>query len=214
MINLDAVICRLGKISNNLEKHGDEDVTEFNIPVTGIMLSAEQLNAFIGDPHCDRSWFNTKGSIREPMPWWSRGNFRLKDKFEANVCAIKVSGDRELAFEPEKDLPACGIGKIRLKPQVGGFTEMSFQLQLRPGIGKENLLLQEHQNREVRLTVSESRVAQNRGKQQDLPLDGQPSNGAGRQASGGFKPTVDGPAQDKRMRARTAAKRAKRPAAH
>lgn len=180
MLNLDAVICRLGKISNNLEKHGDEDVTEFNLPVSGVMLSAAELNAFIGDPHCDRSWFNTRGSIREPMPWWARGAFKLDDKLDAAICTIKVSGDRELEFEPKKELPACSISKIRLRPQVGGMTEMSFQLQVRPGIGTENLLLQEHQNREVRLTISKSEVARARGKQQELPLPaGGKTNGHG-----------------------------------
>lgn len=194
MLNLDAVICRLGKISNNLEKHGDEDVTEFNIPVQGVLIPAGQLNALICDPHCDRSWFNTRGSIREPMPWWSKGAFRLDDKFEAGVCTITVSGDRELEFKPEKELPACRISKIRLRPQVGGMTEVSFQLQVRPGIGQENLLLQEHQNREIRLTISKSEIARARGKQEELPLPaGGQMNGNGKYAEqGAAKPSRTG----------------------
>src|ERR1700752_4859174 len=132
MLNLDSVVCRLGKISNNLEKHRDADVTEFNIPVKGIMLTAEQLNAFTGDPHCDRSWFNTRGTLKEPMPWWAHGNFAIEDRFDADVCTITVSGDREIEFEAEEGdedgegLPACSISKIQLAPQVGGLTEMTF----------------------------------------------------------------------------------------
>lgn len=174
MLKLDNVICRLGKIANNLERHGDEDVPEFNIPVSGVLLNAKQLNEFMADPHCDRAWFNTKGSLKEPMPWWKRGSFSVKESLEANACTIKVSGDVEITFEVEKELPACRISKISLEPQVGGMTELCFQLQVRPGINKNNLLLQEHQNREVRLTISKSHVALKRGTQQNLALDDDP----------------------------------------
>ncbi|MBS0364923.1 MAG: hypothetical protein JSR67_03755 [Proteobacteria bacterium] len=178
MLSLDNAHCRIGKISNNLEKHGDEDVPEFNIPITGVMLNAEQLNALIGDPHCDRAWFNTrKDKTLEPMSWWERGEFRLTDKLDADVCTISFSGDRSIEFEAEEGdgeegaRPACRISRMELKPVVGGMTELSFQLQVVPGIGKNNLLLQEHQNREVRITIGESRIAAKRGKQQELGLD-------------------------------------------
>ena len=170
MLKLDAMICRFGKISNNLECHGDDYVTEFNIPVSGVMLTAEQLNDFIGDPYCDKSWFNTtKAKLKEPMAWWERGDFRLKDSLEADACTVKVSGDRQLEFERKDELPACRISRMTLRPQVGGMTELSFQLQVRPGIGKTNLILQEHQNREVRLTVGDAKLV-TKSKQQALPL--------------------------------------------
>jgi hypothetical protein len=201
MLKLEKVICRLGKISNNLEKHGDEDVTEFNIPISGVLLTAKQLNDFMDDPHCDRAWFNTKGSLKEPMPWWQRGEFSVSESLEAEACTIIVSGDQEIEFEAEGKLPGCKISRITLAPQVGGMTEVCFQLQVRPGIGRENLLLQEHQNREVRLTIAKSRVALKRGKQQNLALDDDPEGG-GEEGNGGKPP------------AKPAKRRGARPEAH
>jgi hypothetical protein len=207
MLTLDAMICRLGKISNNLECHGSEYVSEFNIPVTGIMLDAEQLNVLMQDPHCDRSLYNARGALKEPMPWLARCDSRLKlcASLEADYCCIRVSGSRDIEFEVKREkggkgkqedpLPACKISKMTLEPRTGGLTELSFQLQVRPGIGKNNLLLQEHQHREVKLTVTNSKVVVVSEKQQPLGL-GAPAEGGesaatdGEKANGG-KPTTD-----------------------
>ncbi|MHB8815021.1 MAG: hypothetical protein ACYDAE_17355, partial [Steroidobacteraceae bacterium] len=83
----------------------------------------------------------TGKGVKEPMAWWERGDFRLKDSLEAEACVIVVSGSRELEFKRKDELPACKISKLTLRPQVGGMTELSFQLQVRPGIGKTNLAL-------------------------------------------------------------------------
>lgn len=38
MLNIAATHAILGKIANNIENHGEEEVTAFDIPVTGILM--------------------------------------------------------------------------------------------------------------------------------------------------------------------------------
>jgi hypothetical protein len=188
ILQLDAKICRLGKISNNLEKHGKEYVTAFTIPVSGLMLTKAELNRFMRDNSCHASWFDTtvKGAA-QPMDWWQGEDFALSQSFEADALTIRVSGDRDLEFlaedgpgdedddgdeddGEESKRAACEISRITLKPQVGGLTEMRFALSLRPDIGKKNLMLQEHQHREVKITLVDGRVKAKRDRQPELPM--------------------------------------------
>lgn len=177
ILQLEGKICRLGKISNNLERHGKDWETAFTVPFTGLMLTKPELNKFRRDKYCHQSWFDTSKSTMEPMAWWGDEDFKVSDDFEADELTIVVSGDRELKFESEtpKDKDeepraACELTKLSLKPQVGGLCEMRGQLYFRPGIGKPNLLLQEHQHREVKITLVDGRVASKRERQPELPM--------------------------------------------
>jgi|ERR1700733_483884 len=187
ILQLDAKICRFGKISNNLEKHGKEWVTAFTIPVSGLLLTKAELNKFMRDKYCHQSWFDTSqpGALA-PMSWWGPEDFAVSQAFEADAVTIRVSGDRDLEFLAEEGpgddeddgeddgeeskRAACEISRITLKPQVGGLTEMRFALSLRPDIGKKNLMLQEHQHREVKITLVDGRVKAKRDKQPELPM--------------------------------------------
>lgn len=169
--------CRFAKIANNLRKIGAQEEPEFTIPCEGLMLTAGELDEILGQ-YTHRSWFALRGHVWEPCAWWSRvqGYVAIDGAFEAEYCAI-YAGNRKIEFEliegedgEDGDIPAARITRIRLKPHVGGMTEMCFHLHVRPGIGEENLLLQEHQNREVRLTLGETRLANPQGQQQELPL--------------------------------------------
>lgn len=178
ILNLEGKTCRLGKFSNNLERHGDDYVTAFTIPVTELMLTKAELNAFMRDKLCHASWFDTsKGNAAaEPMPWWAGESFYVSESFEADKAQIIVSGGRELDFEstgdPKDDdyRAAIVISGITLTPQVGGMVEVNCKVYVRPGIGKTNLALQDHQHREVKLTLVEARVAEREKKQPQLAL--------------------------------------------
>lgn len=178
ILNLEGKTCRLGKISNNLEKHGAEWVTAFTIPVTDLMLNKAELNDFLRDKYAHQSWFDTsKGNAAaEPMRWWNGESFYVSESFEAESGAITVSGDKQLDFESEGDpkednyRAAIVVSKIVLTPQVGGLTEVRCSVYLRPGIGKTNLALQDHQHREVKLTLVDARVAERERKQPQLPM--------------------------------------------
>jgi hypothetical protein len=178
ILTLTGKTCRMGKISNNLERHGDDYVPAFTIPITELMLTKAELNALMRDPLCWASWYASggKGKADEPMPWWSGESFDLHESFEADKAMIIVSGDRELSFEstgdPKEDdyRAAMAISGITLLPRTGGMTELNCKVYVLPGMSKTNLALQDHQHREIKLTVVKARVEDREKKQPQLPL--------------------------------------------
>ena len=91
ILNLEAKVCRMGKISNNLEHHGDEWVTAFTIPITGVMLTKEELNAFMHDKYCHASWFEVKSNLAQPMSWWGEETFAVSASYESEALTLTVS---------------------------------------------------------------------------------------------------------------------------
>lgn len=183
---LAAALCKIGKISNNLEKHGTEDVTEFNLPVFALVLDGEKLGQLYGDPYTERGWFNINGEHREPMNWARAASPLTSDAVFDNIEAtIKLPSDEELEFSN------CRAKDFKFTPVVGG-TDVEFKLQLCPGLGRENLLLQEYQNHEVRLSIDDAKVAvKKKTKQGELPLAG---GGANKDGEGSDSTDSDTPA--------------------
>lgn len=178
VLKLEGKTCRLGKVSNNLERQGSDYVTGFTIPFGELMITKAELNALMRDKDTHASWFNAGGAGKsvEPMPWWGGVPFYLDEVFEADSAMIIVSGDKELEFtstgDPKEDdyRPAAILSKLTLRPQVGGMTEVRGSIYLRPGIGKTNLALQDHQHREVKITV-QAKVQEVEKRQTNLPLN-------------------------------------------
>jgi hypothetical protein len=174
ILKLEEKVCRLGKVANNLERHGQDWVTGFTIPVFQLMLTKAELNTFMRDKYCHQSWFDTSKGC-EPMAWWQGESFYIAESYEADSGTIIVSGNKALEFEstgdPKEDdyKPGIVLSKIVLTPQVGGMTELKCSVYLRPDIGKTNLLLQEHQHREVKLTLAAS-VSEADKRQPQLPM--------------------------------------------
>lgn len=168
------------KISLNV-LHKDANLTIFTIPVEGVELVEEQLDSFLGK-YTFRSWYEKrKDGSWHPCGWWLHrkdADFPIDEEFHTDSLTLGLSGDQVLEFEtqePEEEdddkVPAAKITSIRLKPTAGGVTLLSFHLQVRPGLGKDNLLLQEHQFRPVTVTLGETTLAPKKGKQQSLPLE-------------------------------------------
>jgi hypothetical protein len=175
--NLTDKTCRLGKIANNLERHGKEWVTGFTVPVVEMMLTKAELNALLRDKYAHQSWFDTsKAGAVEPMSWWNGEEFKLSEEFETDEATITVSGGTELEFQSTGDpkgddyRAAAQISDVILAPQVGGMTEMRFKLYVLPGIGRTNQKLQEHQHREVKVTWKDARVIDREKRQPELPM--------------------------------------------
>jgi hypothetical protein len=155
----------MGKISNNLEKHGDQDVPAFSIPITGLMLSKEQLCTLMRDKFVHQSWYNNKRDLQEPMDWCKNVTIKLDEHYDGATVAFKLQDDTVLEFQN------CKLGNIIPNATLGGLTAVDLQIQLIPGLERENLLLQEYQNREIKLSVSGAKVALKKGsKQQELKL--------------------------------------------
>lgn len=166
---IENAICKMGKISINLEKHGEEEVIVFAIPVTGAMLPADldsddPANLIAGDPHFTRSVFNDNKGFLEPMPW-VRSPIRIPEKYEGAQVSIKLPSDEVLEFEGAR------IGNIETMPMAGGMVSVDFQVQLHPELDRVNLLLQEYQHHEIGISVLDAKVALKKSKKQkELPL--------------------------------------------
>jgi len=185
MLKLENAQALQRKVSINVPDKEAEH-TIFTLPFEGIELTKDQLDAYLGKGTF-ASWFNhRKDGIWEPMPWVARlpkAEIALDDEFETAGVEIVVSGNKELVFEgteaDEDDkgneieaTPGGRITGIRLTPKLGGVTLLAFHLQVRPGLGKENLELQRHQYRHVTVTLGDLTAIERKEKtkQGDLPF--------------------------------------------
>lgn len=204
MLTLTDQHCTMGKIANNLEKHGDDDVTAFDIPIA-LVLHKEQYNVLNADQYSDRAFFNTVRGVEEPADWTRSVTWPLRHahRYEGASITFVLSDSKEYAFED------CIVDKIQWEPKTGGVLDVTMQVRVRPGSDKQILALMHHQNRPVKVSIAEARIALKRGLQRDLPLnsfgDGeQPEQGASegeRPVSGGFTPSRTAEEIDEQVRA-------------
>lgn len=154
---------QLGKISNNLELHGDEDrITGFTLPLR-LRLDRPQLLSLMGEKFDACAWDTSGGCV----DWLSRVlPLELGGEVYVDVAAILGLGGRELEFTD------CRVSHITLLA-FGLFAfEVKCHLYVRPGIGSENLLLQEYQEQEVAVTMSLGKLRIKADKaQQSLALE-------------------------------------------
>lgn len=162
-LNIEDSHCRLLKIANNLEKHGDEDVPWFTIPVEGLMLTREQSDVFAPGFYDD--CFIHGGPLIEVKEWAKiLAPFKIPDRYEGTNAIIDLS-NQPVSFSD------CRLSSIALTPLLGGLMQMDCHLQVDPGLDGNNLLLQKHQNREVKLSLESVAVSlKKRSRQQELPL--------------------------------------------
>jgi hypothetical protein len=188
MLVLKETPCRLGKIGNDLEHHGDDQVTAFNVPVT-TELTADDLNSLVEDRYFSRRLFdsgNGRGTPTAPGDGFRKIKpLELRDAFEEVRVELVVRGKTVLRFEN------CKVSKITLEPCLGGTTECGFSVHLRPTSDKEILQLLHHQHREVQITMAGGKVVVSKrqgelvfeaGKGTDGPEDEKPPtnpNGSG-----------------------------------
>lgn len=166
---IEDAICKMGKISNNLEKHGEEERICFAIPITGVMLEAklerdDPANLIAGDELFTRSVFNNSKGFLEPMKWVASPIPR-PEKYENAKVFITLPSDEVLEFEGAR------VGGIEQMPTAGGMVQHDFQVQVHPDLDRVNLLLQEYQDHEIKITVLDAKIAlKKKNKQQNLPL--------------------------------------------
>lgn len=177
---VNETLCEYGKLSNNLEKHGDQEITSFALPFASVMIDEATANAIAGDPYFTRSIFNDNKGFLEPCTW-VRESIRFPEKYDSAVASITLPSDEILTFED------CRIGAIEIMPTAGGLCELKFQLQVAPGIGRENLLLQEYQHsKSIKLEIADAKVAlKKKSGQANLALVG------GGAKEGEDEPTTD-----------------------
>lgn len=152
---IDKAHCQMGKYSNNLEKHGEEDVLAWTIPIVGVLLYAHQLEVLLHDNHGSEAFFvRAKDDLLEARPWTTYADpVSLTEAYDGMAVEMKL-GDEVISFE------RCRIKDLTLgRFFQGGVTQVDFKLQIAPGLDRENLLLQEYQNKPVVLTIESAKVA-------------------------------------------------------
>lgn len=174
----------LRKISINV-LNKDADYTLFTLPIEGVPLSEQQLDAFLGQ-YTYRSWYEQRSdSSWHPMPFWSKrdkGNFEVDGKLVSERVTVTVEGtgylfeeycvDEEAdEEEPEGEMrPAARISSVKLTPMAGGTTLLSFHMQVRAVAGKARDALLDHMFRHIAITCDTELAKQQKPKQSGLPL--------------------------------------------
>lgn len=132
-MNLNLRPCMLGaSINGRREKHGEENVPAFDIPLKSIMLSKDELNELKKDPSTWDRWFNErKDGLPEPADVDIR-HFALDHVYENSVVKVihALADDKFFEFEN------CKLTKLKLIPAVGGLTEL--RVTLRTQIGERH----------------------------------------------------------------------------
>lgn len=152
---IDKAQCQMGKYSNNLEKHGEEDVLAWTIPIVGVLLYAHQLEVLLHDSRGSEAFFvRAKDDLLEARPWTTFADpVSLTESYDGMAVEMKL-GEELISFE------RCRIKDLTLgRFFQGGVTQVDFKLQIAPGLDRENLLLQEYQNKPVVLTIESAKVA-------------------------------------------------------
>lgn len=161
---------QMGKISNNLEKHGGGDepdlITGFSLPLK-LRVPREQTVALMGQEF-ERSCWAALGTGVVAQAWARRITpIALHGEVYVGAAAELHLGGEELTF---KD---CRVSDIEIVGfEDGGYTLIECQLYVKPGIGNENLLLQEYQKQEIAVQLSSGKLRVKADKaQQQLPLE-------------------------------------------
>lgn len=186
MFAIHRATCQFGKISNNLETHGDEDVPAWTIPIAGILLDAHQLEELLHDCHASEAFFKRSADGQlEPRPWLTYAEpIALTEVYDGLATSIQY-GDELIDFDK------CRLKDLTLGRFFPGMAQLDCKLQLYPGLDHANIALQYMQNKPIVLTIESAKVAAKKKlKQQELPLGESraspqaPPDGGGEASSG------------------------------
>jgi hypothetical protein len=151
-------------INVRTEKHGEENVPAVDIPVTDIFLDKDEFNGLMQDEDAHDAFFtDDRGKQLEPR-FQGIAAISLSDKFTGARVTIKRNGSdaENLVLKPAK------ISKVKLEPQVGGLTLVSFTVQGNPSDHTDVLALL---NCKCRIQVIGANLEEKAPDQPELGLD-------------------------------------------
>jgi hypothetical protein len=144
------------------EFHGDEAVAATDVPISGVMLTQQELCDVLQEPLAARALFVRRAgsTLDDPL---IRGIQALKlvDKIDTAKVMVFVGVEQSPV-----DLGNCKIKGITLEPKTGGLTEMSFKIQANPTLDKRIGVLLEHMDAGVMVEIGYEHNAE----QQQLPM--------------------------------------------
>lgn len=151
-------------INSRSEKHGEDTVPAFDIPLSSIMLTKAELNQLMREPLTWEALFNKrKDGLAEPL-WSNVKGVTLTDKYE-HASATIVVGLHEETFKFDD----CNIVKLRIIPCVGGLTELRMTIQAH--ITLTNTQLFEFMSKDCRVEFSTGKLEKKDEVHPELALE-------------------------------------------
>lgn len=170
---------RIGKMSNNLEKHGEDDVPGHTYPVSG-EIDSTQLDDLMGKGFAKRIFTETGA----PAPGFANCAPLAHQWRWAKVHADWIGEEGGPALF---ELTDCAVKDLTLEFHEGRMTVVKFSLYLHPEFGDVNTGLQKWQRQELGELVLDGGERQLKvsDRQAKLPLGGQASGAEGSQSGDG-----------------------------
>lgn len=163
MLELAKRLCKIGtSINVRSEMHGEDGVTALDIPLSEIMLSAEEFNVLMCHKGAHNLLFDHTPNSFEPTLRMI-GDLSLKGKIESVTVFLHTKHGR-------KKLVNCKLSKIKLDLRVGGLTAMACQVQCTPDFDEETNRIFESLNGEIEVELA----AENYDAQTQLALGSVP----------------------------------------
>lgn len=168
-LNLTKRPAKIGKsVNTRTEMLGEEEVPGQDIPLSGILLSVEELIAITDEPTAGQGLFKMEGDQYVPR-FLAVDSIPLGHKFVG--ATVKMSGG-----VPATTYKNGKIKNIWIKALGGGMTEMSCTLQVNPDNGDPSA--QALINAKVAVTIK-AQLEIETDDEPELPLDHQNSAGDG-----------------------------------
>lgn len=204
-LNLTKRPAKIGKsVNTRTEMHGKDEVAGQDIPLSGILLSIEELRALTDEPTAGEGLFKMEGDQYVPR-FLAFGRIPLEHKFEN--ATVKMSGGVSATTYKNGKLKSIWIQALG-----GAMTEMGGTLQVNPENGHPSA--QELINAKINITLKAELEQDDPDEDTDpeLPMDHQQSVGGGSELDP--LPNPDPPADEKMSgtgrRIQRAAKKASR----
>lgn len=164
MLNLTLRPAKIGnQITSNGQFHGDQPITAFIIPFSGVMLTPNELCVLLDEPLAYQALFLEKaGEVTQPLfkkklkPWGLAGEFAF-----GTVKFIQLQTKDEITFT------ACTLKSLKIKPAAGGLTELSGSVHTVPTLDARAASFLGQVNHDIEVEISAKPAAE----QQDLPLE-------------------------------------------
>ena len=157
---------KIGKsVNTRTEMHGKDEVPGQDIPLSGIILSVEELCAITDEESAGEGLFKMEEDQYVPR-FLCFGPLQVSHKFE-NATVKMTGGVPVTTYKNGK------IKSITLQPVGGGMTEMSCTLQVNPENGDPSaqMLI----NAKVSVTIKAELEEDEAENEPELPLDHQES---------------------------------------
>lgn len=148
-------------INTRTEKHGDEDILAFDIPIKGVPLTQEDLEEVTLNKSAYKLLYR-KVRNRPDEPVWGQ-------LFQPLAMNAKVKGANVTLYVGRKALKLIDVNlaKVRIEIVSGGISLLHFQIQCKPALDDTLEALFEKVNKPIDLAIE----CDGYGEQPELPLE-------------------------------------------